>query len=50
MSETITTISVTPKTLDRLNDCGKMGQSKDELINQLIDFWLRYGHMITSEM
>lgn len=37
----ITTISVSPKTLEKLESVGKMGQTKDELINQLIDFWLK---------
>ena len=46
----ITTISVSPKTLDRLNSVGKMGQSKDELINQLVDFYMRYEKIIAFEL
>jgi hypothetical protein len=46
----ITTISVSPKTLERLNEVGKMGQSKDELINLLVDFYLRYSHVVSAEV
>ena len=51
MSENnMTTIAVSQKTLDRLNECGKMGQTKDDLINLFIDFYLRYEHVVSAEV
>ena len=46
----MTTIAVSQKTLDRLNDAGKMGQTKVELINILIDFHLKYKVVIAFEL
>lgn|GEM_PF-1300807 len=36
----VTTIQVRPETRDRLKDLGKKGETYDEIINRLIDFWL----------
>jgi len=36
----VTTIQVRPETRDRLKDLGKKGDTYDEIINRLIDFWL----------
>jgi len=39
----ITTIQVRPETRERLKDLGKKGETYDEIINRLIDFWLEQG-------
>ncbi len=36
----ITTIQVRPETRERLKELGKKGDTYDEIINRLIDFWL----------
>ena len=46
----ITTIQVSKTTRDRLQEVGKMNQTYDELLNQLIEFWLRYGHVVKEEI
>ena len=37
----VTTIQLEPKTKDRLMDLGKKGETYDEIINKLVDFWLK---------
>lgn len=37
----VTTIQLEPKTKDRLMDLGKKGETYDQIINKLIDFWLK---------
>ena len=44
----ITTISISPTTKAMLRDIGKMGQTDDELVRQLADFWLRYGGVVSG--
>lgn len=50
MNETKTTIAILPTTKERLRDVGKMGQTDDDLINQLVDFWLRYAGVVEREL
>jgi hypothetical protein len=35
----VTTIQLEKKTRDRLMDLGKKGESYDQIINKLVDFW-----------
>jgi hypothetical protein len=37
----VTTIQLEKKTRDRLMDLGKKGESYDQIINKLVDFWLK---------
>ena len=37
--EGVTTIQLEKKTRDRLMDLGKKGESYDDIINKLVDFW-----------
>ena len=37
----VTTIQLEKKTRDRLIDLGKKGESYDQIINRLVDFWLK---------
>ncbi len=37
----VTTIQLEKKTRDRLMDLGKKGESYDQIINRLVDFWLK---------
>ncbi len=37
----VTTIQLEPKTKDRLMDLGKKGETYDDIVNKLVDFWLK---------
>lgn len=39
--EGATTIQLEKKSRDRLMDLGKKGESYDQIINKLVDFWLK---------
>jgi len=39
--EGVTTIQLEKKTRNRLMDLGKKGESYDQIINKLVDFWLK---------
>lgn len=39
MSDEMTMIPVKKSTRERLKDVGKKGETYDEIINRLIDFW-----------
>ncbi|MFH1256410.1 MAG: hypothetical protein V1494_03890 [Candidatus Diapherotrites archaeon] len=35
----VTTIQLSPATRDKLKELGKKGESYDQIINKLVDFW-----------
>lgn len=39
--EGVTTIQLEMKTRDRLMDLGKKSETYDDILNKLIDFWLK---------
>ena len=39
--EGVTTIQLKMKTRDRLMDLGKKSETYDDILNRLIDFWLK---------
>lgn len=45
----IKTLKISEKTHQKLQEIGNKGQTFDEIINDLADFWIRYKGVVEDE-